>query len=125
MGRFDEDGYLYLVDRKSDMIISGGYNIYPKEVENAISTHPAVFECAVVGVPDATWGEAVKAVVVLREDIAVTEDDIIEHCRKTLASMKKPKTVDFVDALPKSAVGKILRRKVKEPYWAGRDRGVN
>lgn len=125
MGRFDEDGYLYLVDRKSDMIISGGYNIYPQEIENVLSTHPAVYEAAVVGVPDDTWGESVKAVVVLRPGTSATEEEVIEHCMSSLSSMKKPKSVDFVDELPKSAVGKILRRKVKEPYWAGRERNVN
>ena len=125
MGRFDEDGYLYLVDRKSDMIITGGYNVYPMEVENALSTHPAVYECAVVGVPDDTWGETIKAVVVLRPNETATEEDMIEHCKSQLASMKKPKSVDFVSELPKSAVGKILRRKVKEPFWQGRDRNLN
>ena len=125
MGRFDEAGYLYLVDRKSDMIITGGYNVYPKEVENALSTHPAVFECAVVGVPDEKWGESIKAVVVLRPNEKASEREIIDHCKSTLASMKKPSSVDFVDDLPKSAVGKILRRKVKEQYWTGQSRRVN
>jgi acyl-CoA synthetase (AMP-forming)/AMP-acid ligase II len=124
MGRFDEDGYLFLVDRKSDMVISGGFNIYPNEVENVLASHPAVFEAAVVGVPDELWGEAVKAVVVLREGETATEDELIEYCRQRLASYKKPKSVDFVRELPRNPYGKLLRRLVREPYWAGRERRV-
>jgi acyl-CoA synthetase (AMP-forming)/AMP-acid ligase II len=125
MGYLDEAGYLYLTDRKSDMIISGGFNVYPTEVENAISEHPAVFEVAVVGVPDDVWGEAVKAVVVLKPDTKVTDSDLIEFCKDRLASFKKPKSIDFVESLPKSTVGKTLRRAVREPYWGDKDRRVN
>jgi acyl-CoA synthetase (AMP-forming)/AMP-acid ligase II len=125
MGRVDGQGYLYLVDRKSDMIISGGFNIYPSEVENVLYTHPAVYEAAVVPVPDEKYGEAVKAVVVLRPGAEAGEADLIAHCRANLASYKKPQSVDFVDELPKSPVGKILRRAVREPYWAGKDRRVH
>jgi acyl-CoA synthetase (AMP-forming)/AMP-acid ligase II len=124
MGRFDEDGYLFLVDRKSDMVISGGFNIYPNEVEHVLVSHPAVFEAAVVGVPDELWGEAVKAVVVLREGERATEGELIEYCRQRLASYKKPKSVDFVRELPRNPSGKLLRRLVREPYWAGRERRV-
>jgi acyl-CoA synthetase (AMP-forming)/AMP-acid ligase II len=125
MARVDEDGYIYIVDRKSDMIISGGFNIYPSEVENVLQSHPAVFEAAVVAIPDDYWGEAVKAVVVLNAEASATEEELIEHCRKHLASYKKPKSVDFVQELPKNPYGKIVRRKVKEKYWEGRDRMVH
>jgi acyl-CoA synthetase (AMP-forming)/AMP-acid ligase II len=125
LGYMDEDGYIYLVDRKDDMIVSGGFNIYPKEVEDVLYMHPAVLEAAVFGVPDDKWGEAVKAVVSLRQSMQATEEEIIEHCKKHLASYKKPKSVDFIETLPKSAYGKILRRVLKEPYWKGRDRMIH
>jgi acyl-CoA synthetase (AMP-forming)/AMP-acid ligase II len=125
MGYLDEGGYLFLTDRKSDMIISGGFNIYPTEVENALMEHKAVFEAAAVGVPDDVWGEAVKAVVVLKPGAKATEADLIEHCKERLASFKKPKSVDIVESLPKSPVGKIMRRVIREPYWQGRTRRVN
>ena len=124
MATMDEDGYIYIVDRKHDMIISGGENIYPREVEEVIYKHPAVAEVAVVGVPDDTWGESVKAVVVLRPDQSGTEEEIIQLCKDNLASYKKPKSVDFVDALPKTAIGKILRREVRSPYWKDKDRTI-
>ena len=125
MATIDEDGYIYIVDRKSDMIISGGFNIYPSEVENALHVHPAVFEAAVIAVPDEQWGESVKAVVVLREGMKATEEEIIEHCKKHLASYKKPKSVDFVPELPKNPYGKVLRRKLREKYWVGQERMVH
>ena len=125
MATVDEDGYIYIVDRKSDMIISGGFNIYPSEVENALHVHPAVFEAAVIAVPDEQWGESVKAVVVLREGMKATEEEIIEHCKKHLASYKKPKSVDFVPELPKNPYGKVLRRKLREKYWVGQERMVH
>ncbi len=124
MGYQDEEGYIYLVDRKEDMIISGGFNVYPKEVEDVLYKHPAVLEAAVFGVPDDVWGEAVKAVVSLRKGAEASPDSIIEFCRQYLAGYKKPKTVDFVDELPKTAVGKISRRMLKEPYWQDRMRRV-
>jgi acyl-CoA synthetase (AMP-forming)/AMP-acid ligase II len=124
MGYFDEYGYLYIADRKKDMIISGGENIYPREVEEAILLHDAVFEVAVIGVPDDAWGEAVKAIVVKRPDAEVTEEEIIEHCKKNIASYKKPKSVDFEEALPRSALGKVLKHELRDPYWKGRDRKV-
>lgn len=117
LARFDERGYLHLVDRTSDMIITGGYNVYPREVEDALSSHPAVAECAVVGAPDAKWIEAVTAFVTLRSGKSATETELIEHVRGQIAAHKAPKSVRFVDAIPKSAVGKILRRALREPLW--------
>jgi acyl-CoA synthetase (AMP-forming)/AMP-acid ligase II len=125
MARIDEDGYIYIVDRKFDMIISGGFNIYPAEVENALYEHPSVFEAAVIGVPDDVWGESVKAVVVLKEGMKATAEELIEHCKKRLASYKKPKSVDFIKELPKNPYGKVLRRVLREKYWAGQDRMVH
>jgi acyl-CoA synthetase (AMP-forming)/AMP-acid ligase II len=125
MGRIDDDGYLYLVDRKSDMIISGGFNVYPAEVENALYEHPSVYEAAVVSVPDPKWGEAVKAVVALKPDARATEEELIAHCRVRLAHFKAPSSVDFIAELPKSGVGKILRRVVRESYWSGLERRIS
>jgi acyl-CoA synthetase (AMP-forming)/AMP-acid ligase II len=125
VGYIDEDGYIYLVDRKGDMIVSGGFNIYPREVEDVLYSHPAVLEAAVFGVPDEKWGESVKAAVSLRAGMTATEEEIVEHCRKYLASYKKPKSVDFLVSLPKSAYGKILRRALKEPYWQGKGRMIS
>jgi acyl-CoA synthetase (AMP-forming)/AMP-acid ligase II len=125
MATVDEDGYIYIVDRKSDMIISGGFNIYPTEVENVLHMHPAVFEAAAIAVPDEQWGESVKAVVVFRPGMRATEEELIEHCKKNMASFKKPKSVDFVAELPKNPYGKVLRRKLREKYWAGQDRRVH
>jgi acyl-CoA synthetase (AMP-forming)/AMP-acid ligase II len=124
-GYFDEDGYLYIVDRVKDMIVSGGENVYPAEVENAIYGHPAVAEVAVIGVPSDRWGEEVKAVVVPKAGVSLAEADVIAWAREHIAAFKAPKSVDFVDALPKSGAGKILRRELRDPYWAGRDRKVN
>ncbi|MDF2629326.1 MAG: AMP-dependent synthetase [Symbiobacteriaceae bacterium] len=120
----DEDGYVYIVDRKKDLIISGGYNIYPREVEEVLYQHPAVAEAAVIGVPDEQWGEAVKAVVALRPGMTATAEALISHCRERLAGYKKPRSVDFVPALPRSANGKILKRELRQPYWEGRSRQV-
>jgi acyl-CoA synthetase (AMP-forming)/AMP-acid ligase II len=125
MGRFDDDGYLYLVDRKSDMIITGGFNVYPTEVENVLYQHPAVYEAAVVSVPDPKWGEAIKAVVVLKAEATATSEELIEFCRGSLAAFKAPKSVEFRDELPKSAVGKILRRVIRESYWQAMDRRIS
>ena len=109
VGHLDPDGYLYITDRKKDMIISGGSNVYPREVEEVICTHPAVHEVAVIGLPDEKWGESIRAVVVLRPDARVAEADIIEHCRRHLASYKKPSSVEFLPELPKNAYGKTLK----------------
>lgn len=118
VGRFDDDGYLYLVDRTSDMIVTGGYNVYPREVEDALMAHPAVIECAVVAAPDDKWVEAVTAFV--RTTNGVEQDELIAHCRESLAAYKVPKSVRFVDEIPKSAVGKVLRRALRDPLWEGK-----
>ena len=117
VGRFDEDGYLYLVDRTSDMIITGGYNVYPREVEDALMAHPAVFECAVVGAPHEKWVESVTAFVVLRSGVDASEEELIEFARERLATYKVPKSVRFIEQVPKSAVGKLLRRALRDPLW--------
>ncbi len=118
VGYFDEDGYLYLVDRKSDMILSGGENVYPTETENVLSEHSAVLESSVVGIPDQRWGEAVAAAVVLRPGASATVEELSGFCRERIAAYKCPKRIVFVDELPKSTVGKVLRRKVRE-FFAG------
>lgn len=125
MARMDKDGYIYLVDRKSEMIISGGLNLYPNEVEQVLYKHPAVLEAAVFGVPDNDWGESVKAVIALKPGMMVTEQEIIDFCKSHLASYKKPKSVDFMTSLPKSPEGKVLRRTLREPYWKGHDRRIH
>ena len=124
IGRFDADGCLYLVDRLSEMIVSGGYNVYPKEVEDALAAHPLVREAAVVGLPDDKWGEAVTGFVVLRDPGSCSELDLIGFVRDRLATYKTPKAIRFVDDIPKSAVGKPLRRLLREPFWAGRERAI-
>ncbi len=124
MGYMNSDGYLFLVDRKSDMIVSGGENIYPNEVENILYEHPAVLECAVVSAPDEKWGERVQAVVVLKPGLQATGDDLIAHCKKQLSGYKCPKNVEFWDGIPKTAVGKILRKDVKQKFWQGRSRCI-
>jgi fatty-acyl-CoA synthase len=119
------DGYLYLHDRIKDMILSGGENIYPAEVENALMQHPAVADGAVIGVPDAQWGEAVKACVVLKPGVQASAAEIIEFLRARIAHYKCPKSLDFLDAIPRNPTGKILKRVLREPYWQGRERRVN
>jgi acyl-CoA synthetase (AMP-forming)/AMP-acid ligase II len=107
------------------MIISGAENIYPAEVENAVMGHPAIADVAVIGVPDERWGEAVKAIVVLKPDSTATPEEIIAFARTRIAGYKLPKSIDFVAALPRNPSGKILRRELRAPYWAGRTRRVN
>ncbi len=121
---WDSDGYIFIVDRAKDMIISGGENIYSTQVEAAIHQHPAVLESAVIGIPDDEWGEAVKAVVVLKPGATATEQEIIDTARKHLASYQKPRSVDFVDDLPKAPTGKILKRDLRDKYWKDRDAQV-
>mgnify|MGYP006282226779 CR=1 FL=1 len=123
-GRMDAERYVFIVDRKNDMIISGGKNIYPREIEEVIYTHPAVLETAVIGVPDEYWGESVKALVVLKPGRKATEEEIIALCKDTLASYKKPKSVEFRSQLPKSPTGKLLKRAIREEYWKGMERSV-
>ena len=125
MGRMDEDGYIYIVDRKKDMIISGGENIYSREVEEVLYTHPAVQEATVVGAPDEKWGESVKAVIVLREGMTATEDEIINFCKEHLASYKKPKSVEFWDSLPMTGSGKIKKNEIRDRYWKGYEKKVH
>jgi long-chain acyl-CoA synthetase len=125
-GYFDADGYLYLVDRVKDMIVTGGENVYSVEVENAIASHPAVQQVAVIGIPSEKWGEAVHAIVVVGEDATVTETEIIEHTREWIAGYKVPKSVELrTEPLPLSGAMKVLKRELRAPYWAGRDRAVN
>ena len=121
----DENGYLFIVDRLKDMIVSGGENVYSAEVENAIGRHSAVLMCAAIGVPSKEWGEAVHAIVVLRPGIFATEDDIRQHCRGLIAGYKCPKTVEFRTELPLSGAGKVLKRELRAPYWNGRESGNN
>ncbi|MEO0550778.1 MAG: fatty acid--CoA ligase [Pseudomonadota bacterium] len=124
-GYLDEDGYLFIHDRVKDMIISGAENIYPAEVESAMFGHPDIAEVAVIGIPDDKWGEAVKAVVALKPGAAADQTGILEFTRSRIAAYKVPKSVDFVDALPRNASGKVLKRTLREPYWAGKKRNVN
>ena len=124
IGHLDSDGYLHITDRKKDMIISGGFNVYPSEVEQVIWSHPAVQDCAVIGVPDAQWGEAVKAVVELNAGQRVSADELIALCKDRLGSVKAPKTVEFVDSLPRSPVGKVLKKDLRATYWQGVDRKI-
>lgn len=116
-GRMDENGYVFIVDRIKDMIITGGENVYSAEVENALAGHPAVAACAVIGVPDEEWGERVHAVVVLLPETSATEDEIRAHCKSLIAGYKSPRSVEFVDALPMSGAGKILKRELRKQYW--------
>jgi acyl-CoA synthetase (AMP-forming)/AMP-acid ligase II len=125
LGYLDADGFLYIVDRKKDMIISGGENIYSWEVEEALRHHPAVAEVAVIAVPDPEWGEAVKACVVRHEGAAASADELIEHCRARIASYKKPRSVDFIDALPRLFNGKIDKKALRAAYWRGHERQVS
>ncbi len=124
LAKMDKDGYVYIVDRKKEMIISGGYNIYPREVEQAIESHSGVKEVAVIGVPDPVWGEGVKALIVAKPGVTISEEEIIHLCRERIASYKKPKYIEFVNDLPKNFQGKILKRFLREQHWKGLQRKV-
>jgi acyl-CoA synthetase (AMP-forming)/AMP-acid ligase II len=124
IGHLDADGYLFVTDRKKDMIISGGLNIYPSEIEQVIWSHPAVEDCAVIGVPDDEWGEAVKAVAELVPGADASAEELIALCKERLGGVRAPKSVDFVESLPRSANGKVLKREVRDPYWMGLARRV-
>jgi acyl-CoA synthetase (AMP-forming)/AMP-acid ligase II len=120
VGYRDADGFIYVSDRKRDLIISGGFNVFPLEVEQVLARHPAVQDCAVIGVPDEKWGEAVKAVVELAPGKSVGEEELIELCKKELGSVRAPKSIDFIELLPRSAVGKVLKRELRTKYWEGK-----
>jgi fatty-acyl-CoA synthase len=124
LGRMDEDGFIYLVDRAKDMIISGGFNVYSKEVEDALATHPAVAQCAVIGVPDEKWGEKVLAIVRLRDE-RVTEPELIEYVKEKKGSVQAPKEVIFVDQLPLTSLGKTDKNLLRSGYWSDQTRLVN
>ncbi|MCK4821291.1 AMP-binding protein, partial [bacterium] len=116
LARVDGDGYIYIVDRKKDMIISGGENIYSKEVEDVINSHQAVLESSVIGLEDPKWGESVKAIVVLKPNEKLTAEELIDYCKKNMASYKKPKFVEFVDGLPRNPSGKVIKAELREKY---------
>jgi long-chain acyl-CoA synthetase len=124
-GYLDADGYVYIYDRVKDMIISGGENIYPAEVESALFSHPAVADVAVIGVPDDKWGEAVKAIIVRKPGAEVTPEQLIAFARARIAGYKVPRTIDFVEALPRTPTGKILKRELRKPFWTGQERQVH
>jgi long-chain acyl-CoA synthetase len=122
----DEDGYIYLVDRKKDMIVTGGENVYSTEVEAVLYSHPAIKEAAVISVPDADWGEAVHACIVLRGDHESTEQELLEFCRDRLANYKVPRSMEFIEGeLPKGGTGKILKKTLRERHWQGQPRRIN
>jgi long-chain acyl-CoA synthetase len=114
IGKFDEDGYLSIIDRKKDMIIASGYNIYPVELDNVLFDHPKIVEACAIGIPDEYRGETVKAFIVVKDGETLTEEEVVSYCREKLAAYKVPKIIEFIDELPKSAVGKILRRELRE-----------
>ncbi|MBO3273799.1 long-chain-fatty-acid--CoA ligase [Pseudomonas schmalbachii] len=123
-GYMDEDGFVYVCDRLKDMIVSGGENIYSAEVETAISSHPAVAQAAVIGIPSDKWGETVHAVIVLKPGCNATQDEIVAHCRERIAGYKCPRSIEFSEALPLSSVGKVLKTELRKPFWEGRARGI-
>lgn len=124
-GMVDDEGYLYIQDRIKDMIITGGENVYPAQVESALYGHPDIADIAVIGVPDEKWGEAVKAVVVPKPGSGLTEEGVIAYAKEQIAGFKCPKSIDFIEALPRNPSGKILRRELRAPYWEGKERAVN
>ena len=125
-GYMDEDGFVYVVDRVKDMIISGGENVYSAEVENALAQHPAVAQCAVIGIPSERWGEQVHAIVVARPGAAATADELMDFCKTLIAGYKCPRSVEITQTpLPLSGAGKILKRELRKPYWENRQRMVS
>ncbi|MCY1288860.1 Long-chain-fatty-acid--CoA ligase [compost metagenome] len=123
-GYMDADGFIFIVDRMKDMIVSGGENIYSAEVENAVSSHPAVAQCAAIGIPHHKWGETVHVVIVLKPGHSACESDIVSHCRELIAGYKCPRSVEFRASLPLSGVGKILKNELRKPFWEGRTRAI-
>jgi len=125
MAVIDEEGYVTIVDRKKDMILTGGENVYSTEVENILYMYPAILECAVVGVPDQKWGEAVKAIVVLKPGQKATEQEIIQFCKERIAHYKAPKSIDFIRVLPRTGSGKIHKKNLRDKYWEGFEKKVH
>jgi len=124
IGRLDEDGFLYIVDRKKDMVVSGGFNVFPRQVEDVLTTHPAVAQTAVIGVPHEKWGEAVLAVVVIKPGASATERELIDHVKAALGSVAAPKTIVFADSVPVNPAGKVDKKSIRAPYWQGRARQI-
>ena len=124
-GIMDDAGFVYIQDRVKDMIVSGGENIYPRGIEEVLFAHPAIADCAVIGVPDPQWGETIKAFVVLRQGISATDEEIMEFCRDKLGGFERPRSVEFIAELPRNATGKVLKRVLREPYWKGQGRRVS
>ncbi len=125
IGRLDEDGFLYIVDRKKDLVVTGGFNVFPRQVEDALAGHAAVAQAAVIGVPHEKWGEAVHAVIVLKSGVAATEQELIDHVKREMGSVHAPKTVAFVDTLPVNPAGKIDKKSIRAPFWEGRARQIS
>ncbi|MCY1409861.1 Long-chain-fatty-acid--CoA ligase [compost metagenome] len=123
-GYMDEDGFVYICDRLKDMIVSGGENVYSAEVETAMASHPAIGQCAAIGIPSDKWGESVHAVVVLKPDTSLTAEELIAHCRERIAGYKCPRSVEFRETLPLSGVGKVLKTELRKPYWENHKRNV-
>lgn len=117
MGYYDHQGYIYIADRKKDMIITGGENVYPREIEEVLYQHPAVLEAAVIGIPDPYWVEKVHAIIVLKSGMTATAEEIMAFCKKQIAGYKTPKSVEFAESLPKNAAGKILKKELRAKYW--------
>ena len=124
-GSLDDEGYLYVSDRVKDMIISGGENIYPREIEDVLFRLPAVADAAVIGVPDEKWGETVKAVIQVKPGEILTEEEVRAHCRSNLGGFKQPTSVDFIDEIPRNLSGKVLKKDLRAAYWDTKDRAVN
>jgi long-chain acyl-CoA synthetase len=120
----DEEGYYYIVDRKNDMIISGGENIYPTEIDNLLSKHPDIISAATIGIPDEKWGEAVKVVAVKKPGSTLTEAEVIAYCKQNMAGYKCPKSVEFWSELPLTATGKIMKRLIRDKFWEGKGRAI-
>jgi acyl-CoA synthetase (AMP-forming)/AMP-acid ligase II len=125
LGRVDAEGRIFLIDRAKDLVISGGENVYPVEVENVLAAHPQLAEVAVIGVPHERWGETVKAIVVPRPGAEISQDEVIGFVRRHLAGFKCPTSVDIAATLPRTATGKVLKHVLREPYWRGYDRRIN
>jgi acyl-CoA synthetase (AMP-forming)/AMP-acid ligase II len=125
IGVMDEEGFITIVDRKKDMIISGGFNVFPNEIEQILTMHPSVQDCAVIGVPDEKWGEAVKGVIQLKPDLRCSEQELIDLCKQELGSVKAPKSIDFIEELPRSPAGKVMKTELRKAYWRSANRAVN